>query len=346
MRTSKQIGERARLVVVLLVTGLLGACQSDDAVREFKAAAGKPHDLSIGMHDSEQLHEPIRPLPTKMQLDEAKVALGEQLYHDKRLSGDNTLSCASCHNIAAGGSDNRDTSVGIDGQIGPINSPTVLNSTFSFVQFWDGRADSLQSQAAGPVTNPMEMGANWEDVIRKLKADEQYVSDFNSNYLEGITADTVTNAIAEFERSLVTPSAFDRYLRGDYNAISAQAREGYELFKSNGCVSCHQGINVGGNMFQKFGALIAFSEEKALQAVDDGRMAVTNDPNDKLVFKVPSLRNAARTAPYFHNAAAKTLEDAIRIMASIQLGKTLAEDEVASIKSFIVSLNGEVGGRP
>jgi len=341
MEETKHVGGRNRLAVIALVLLALSGCQSDHAVQEFNTAIGKPHDISSGMHDAELLREPIRPLPLTMDLDLEKVALGEKLYHEKRLSGDNTLSCASCHNISAGGADNRKTSVGINGAIGPINSPTVLNSTFSFVQFWDGRAASLQEQAGGPVTNPSEMGAKWEDVIPKLDADSNYVAAFDANYSDGITPNNVTDAIAEFERSLVTPSAFDRYLRGDHNAISAQAREGYSLFKSNGCVSCHQGINVGGNMFQKFGALIAFSQEKAWQAADDGRMAVTKDPNDKLVFKVPSLRNAARTAPYFHNAAAATLEDAIRVMASIQLGKSLPEEEVASIKEFIVSLNGE-----
>lgn len=323
---------------------LLVACDTGTGDRDFESGLGRPHDLSLGSAADKAIAEPIRPLPLALEHDRGLALLGEKLYHDKRLSGDQSLSCASCHMIDQGGDDNRAASVGIGGAVGPINAPTTLNATFNLAQLWDGRAADLQEQAGGPVNNPMEMGSNWEEVIPRLQADADYVAEFAEHFPDGISADNITFAIAEFERTLVTPSAFDRYLRGDTMAISEQAKHGYQLFKDYGCVSCHQGINVGGNMFQKFGALVSYYEDKAVAEVDKGRMAVTRSAEDRFVFKVPSLRNAARTAPYFHNAAAATLPDAIRIMAHTQLGKALPDADVASIEQFIVSLNGEVIG--
>lgn len=327
---------------LVCILPILAACDVGTGDHAFEKSLGRPHDLTLDSAADNNLNEPIRPLPLTLDIDRDIARLGDKLYHDKRLSGDLTLSCASCHLLNEGGDDNQAVSTGIGGAVGPINSPTTLNATFNFTQFWDGRAEDLQTQAAGPVHNPLEMGSSWEEVIPRLADDKSYVGSFEELYPDGITGENITHAIAEFERSLVTPSAFDQYLRGDTSAISAQAKQGYKLFKEYGCVSCHQGMNVGGNMFQKFGALVSFYEDKAVKEVDAGRMAVTQSSEDKFVFKVPSLRNAARTAPYFHNAAAKTLPDAIRIMGQIQLGKALPEKEIASIEQFIISLNGDV----
>lgn len=329
-------------ILFSLLLPLLLSCTEDTGHIEFAEALGQPHDLNLGRADVVSAQEPIRPLPTTMPVDKAVARLGDLLYHDTRLSGDQTLSCASCHVISQGGDDNRATSVGIGGAIGPINAPTTLNSSFNLAQFWDGRAADLQEQAAGPVHNPMEMGSSWEEVIPRLQAVEDYVHQFDTLYDDGITGENITHAIAEFERSLITPSPFDEFLRGNTNAISAEAQNGYRLFKSYGCVSCHQGINVGGNLFQKFGALISFYEDREVNAVDSGRMNVTQQAEDKFVFKVPSLRNAADTGPYFHNASASTLQDAILIMGQLQLGKTLPQNDINDIEHFIHSLTGTV----
>ena len=334
-RTSKQF-------LCLCLLPALVACETGTGDLAFEKALGRAHDLTLGSKLDSEINEPIRPLPETLDLDIEIARLGDKLYHDKRLSGDLTLNCASCHILSEGGDDNQATSTGIGGAVGPINSPTTLNSTFNLAQFWDGRAADLQEQAAGPVHNPGEMGSSWEQVIPRLEKDSDYVESFGAHYPDGITGENITHAIAEFERSLVTPSPFDDFLRGKDSAISASAKEGYQLFKQYGCVSCHQGMNVGGNMFQKFGALISFYEDKSVEQVDAGRMAVTKLEDDKFVFKVPSLRNAALTAPYFHNASAETLPEAIRIMGQIQLGKVLPEEHVASIEQFIISLNGEV----
>lgn len=195
-----------------------------------------------------------QPLPQKIQLNPNKVALGQKLFHDVRLSSDNTISCASCHSLSTGGVDNRKLSIGIKGGVGSVNSPTVLNSGFNFVQFWDGRAATLEDQVDGPIHHPKEMGSNWKQIITKLQADQSYDTAFKNTYKDGINSTNIKDAIATFDRSLITPnSRFDKFLRGDANAIDANEKNGYALFQSYGCASCHQGINLGGNMFEKWG---------------------------------------------------------------------------------------------
>lgn len=288
--------------------------------------------------------EPIWPLPLTVNLDLAKVALGEKLFHDPRLSHDNTISCASCHNLMLGGVDGLAKSVGINATLGDINAPTVLNSSLNFVQFWDGRAASLEEQAAGPINNPAEMGSNWQEVLSKLNEDSAFVSKFKESYSEGLSPETITHAIAEFERSLITSNnRFDQFLRGDASAITMLEAEGYQLFKDIGCASCHQGKAVGGNMFEKMGIVRDyFASKRVISKSDLGRFNVTSDPEDKHEFKVPSLRNVALTAPYFHDASASTLETAVVMMARFQLGRDLTQIEMEKIVAFLKTLSGEL----
>lgn len=292
-------------------------------------------------------NEPIKPLALPENLDQKKVALGKLLFLDVRLSKDNTLSCASCHGLDKGGTDLTDVSTGVGGVKGPINSPTVFNSGNNIVQFWDGRAGTLEEQAAGPVHNPKEMASNWEEVLQKISGDENYKNQFVEIYPDGMTGKNIANAIAEFELSLVTvDSRFDHYLKGDASALNALEIQGYNYFKDYGCVACHNGANVGGNSFQKFGLVKDYFATKAnVTEADNGRFNVTQDPNDKNKFKVPSLRLAALTPPYFHDASAKTLEEAVRVMGRYQLGIEFADEEVKAIVAFLKTLPGKYDGK-
>lgn len=288
--------------------------------------------------------EPIRPLHAPAGLSLEKIALGLQLFHDVRLSKNNTISCASCHNVKEGGDDGLPTSVGIQGKVGGLNAPTVLNSSLLLAQFWDGRVKDLHKQVEGPIHNPVEMGSSWEEVIAKLKDDSAFTARFTKSYPQGLSAESISDAIATYESALVTiNSPFDRYLMGDNSALSDEALEGYKLFKAIGCVSCHQGQAVGGNMFQKFGVMGKFEDHfDSSNEVNHGRINATKRSVDLHRFKVPSLRTAQRTAPYFHNGCARTLEDAIRVMAEFQLGESLDDREVGQIKAFLISLDGEI----
>lgn len=294
------------------------------------------------------IQEPIQPIPQSIEQDRRKVELGNRLFHDPRLSHDNTISCAYCHDLRKGGTDQRVHSVGIGGQTGDVNAPTVFNSGFNFKQFWDGRADTLKDQIDGPVHNPKEMGSNWPEIIGKLKQDPGYVAAFTSLYPDGIQGNSIKDALAAFERSLITPdSPFDKFLRGDPTALTEEEKAGYRLFKEYGCVACHQGVSVGGNMFQKFGVMADYFADRRRQTkADVGRYNVTGQEQDRNKFKVPSLRNVARTAPYFHDGSAETLEDAVRIMAKYQLGRPLSAREVELIVKFLKTLTGEYNGKP
>ncbi len=327
-------------IPTLLFVFFLAACQSETQFEKFTQSLGAPHDYIVESDQPELLNEPIRPLPKTLKLNQQKVSLGAKLFHDVRLSSDNSISCASCHNLSNGGDDDSFVATGVGGVKGPINSPTVLNSGFNFLQFWNGRAANLKEQAAGPVHNPIEMASNWEEVIGKIGDDLEYVNAFKEIYDDSMSGDYITDSIAEFERSLLTFSPFDKYLRGDKSAVSQQAQHGYGLFKKYGCVSCHQGVGVGGNLFQRFGALVSYYQDKEVKDVDYGRAEVTKNSEDMHVFKVPSLRNVARTAPYFHNGSADKLEDAIQTMAQLQLGRTIPAQDIASIKAFLESLSG------
>lgn len=287
--------------------------------------------------------EPVAMLP-EVQTNAQKVALGRRLFHDTRLSGDNTLSCASCHSLDTGGAEHRRVSTGIRGQQGPINAPTVLNSALNFVQFWDGRAADLVAQAAGPVTNPLEMGAQWPEVITRLRADSTYGAEFTAaGFSDGVTQANITAAIAEYERSLRTPSRFDRYLAGDDDALTGAEQRGYETFKSVGCVTCHMGAGIGGTTYQQMGARRNYFTDRGTPTdADNGRFNVTHQESDRHFFKVPLLRNAELTAPYFHDGSRETLEDAVRAMGMYQLGLELTSTQVEEIVAWIKSLTGEI----
>ena len=301
---------------------------------------------------AESPSEPIRPLPRVVEVDAAKAALGERLFHDRRLSTDNTVSCASCHDLRRGGVDRLPRSIGIQGREGAVNAPTVFNSRVNFRQFWDGRAADLLEQAGGPVHNPKEMGSNWSEVIAKLNGDARFRRDFLGVYPQGIDAETLSDAIAAFEGSLITPDApFDRWLRGEEQALSAEAREGYRLFKGYGCTACHQGMGVGGNMYQKFGLFGDYFSDRGADhgGADDadmGRYNVTGREEDRHYFKVPSLRNVALTPPYFHDGSTLTLDEAVVIMGRYQLGRELPSRDVERIVAFLHSLTGTFRGEP
>ncbi len=289
--------------------------------------------------------EPITPIPNQVKVDNNKVSLGKKLFFDTRLSFDNSISCASCHDLKSGfGADGKQFSDGVKGHKGTRNSPTVFNASLNFKQFWDGRANDLAAQARMPVTNPLEMGmASWSEVIEKLNQDPHYPDEFMATFGSGINEDNIVSAIAEYEKTLITPnSPFDQFLLGNESAITEQQKKGYELFKAYGCVSCHQGKNVGGNMFQKFGVLKDINLQTGSLNEDLGRYEVTKNEWDKRVFKVPSLRLAVKTPPYFHNGSVKTIEEAVDIMIEFQLGRSVPETDRTAIISFLESLVGEI----
>lgn len=282
------------------------------------------------------------PLPQSIEFHKKKVNLGKKLFLDNRLSKDNTISCASCHSLENYGVDSLKTSFGINAQVGSINAPTVYNSRYNFVQFWDGRAKNLHEQAKGPIVNPIEMGSSFDEVISKLSKDDSYKLAFSEIYGDGITIENIANAISEFEKTLLTPdSKFDKFLRKEIN-LSKEEAKGFDLFKSKGCIACHNGINIGGNLFQKIGIFGKFEKDEDVQTHDLGRFNVTKKESDKFYFKVPSLRNVAKTAPYFHDGSIKTLEEAVKKMAYHQLGRDLKKDEVYKIVKFLETLTGEI----
>lgn len=296
---------------------------------------------------SAAINEPIQPIPLGLDLNENKIKLGEKLFHDTKLSGNNTISCASCHNLQTGGTDRLPRSLGINGAVGDRNSPTVFNSGFNFKQFWDGRSESLIAQIDGPIENPREMGSSWPEVIGKLQRESDYVYMFDKLYSDGIKKENTRDAIATFVRSLYTPnSRFDKFLLGDESAITEEEKEGYRRFKAYGCVSCHQGMNVGGNLFQTMGIMADYFGDRSDQIVEDpGRFNVTGDEGDRHLFKVPSLRNIALTAPYFHDGSVPTLEGAVAIMAKYQLGRQLSSGDIDVIIKFLHTLTGEYQGQ-
>ncbi len=300
--------------------------------------------LAFSEHVRLHNKQAITAIPEVTGLDLKKVELGRRLFHDENLSGDGTISCASCHALDTAGVDGLPVSIGIKGQKGKRNAPTVLNSSLQFRQFWDGRVATLEEQISSPLRNPVEMATNWQDVILYLKAEPEYRKEFKTIFHSVPNKTHVVNAIAEFERSLLTPNgAFDRFLKGDKTAINEQAQRGYQLFKSYGCIACHQGVAVGGNLYEKLGIVQAYyPENNKLEETDFGRYHLTADEEDRYEFKVPSLRNVARTAPYLHDGSIKTLEEVISIMGHYQIGRTISKTDIKAIKSFLQTLNGEV----
>ncbi len=279
------------------------------------------------------------PAPKDNPTTPEKVELGKKLYYDPRLSLSGVISCNTCHNLATFGVDGVETALGHEFKTGGRNSPTVLNAGFHIAQFWDGRAKTLEDQAKGPILAHVEMAMpNPEFVVLKLKTIPGYVKEFKKVFggNDPITYDNIAKAIAAFERTLVTPSRFDKFLKGDTNALTKKEKEGLRLFIDKGCASCHNGVAVGGQMFAKFGIV------KPYPTPDMGKYKVTKKEEDKYVFKVPSLRNIAMTYPYFHDGSVWDLKEAVRIMGETQLGIKLSHDEIDKIVAFLKSLTGEV----
>ncbi|MDO9598730.1 MAG: cytochrome-c peroxidase [Azoarcus sp.] len=283
--------------------------------------------------------EPIQPLEAAKVTNPGKVELGKKLFFDPRLSRSGFISCNSCHNLSMGGSDNLKTSIGHNWQEGPINSPTVLNSSLAVAQFWDGRAATLKEQAGGPIANPGEMAFTHDLAIDVLQSIPGYVAEFKSVFGSSrVDIDKVTSAIAAFEETLVTPnSAFDAWLKGDDKALNTRELAGYKLFKDSGCVACHNGPAVGGTSFQKMGVV----EPYKTASTAEGRAGVTGKDEDRFNFKVPTLRNVELTYPYFHDGAAQTLEEAVEIMGRLQLGRKYSQEEVGDIVAFLKTLTGD-----
>ncbi|CCG17653.1 Di-haem cytochrome c peroxidase [Taylorella equigenitalis 14/56] len=284
-------------------------------------------------------NELIEPIKAAKVENQAEVDLGAKLYFDPRLSRSGFISCNSCHNLSMGGTDNLQTSIGDKWQQGPINAPTVLNSTLNFVQFWDGRAKDLKEQAGGPIANPGEMAFTHDLAVGLLNSIPQYVEEFKKVYgKEKIDIDQVTKAIATFEDTLVTPnSRFDQWLSGKEDAITDQELQGYLTFRDAGCVACHNGAAVGGSTFQKMGVVDVYVTDNA----SAGRAGVTGQDIDRMMFKVPTLRNVELTYPYFHDGAANTLKQAVETMGRLQLGKKFTDEENANIVAFLKTLTGD-----
>jgi cytochrome c peroxidase len=283
--------------------------------------------------------EPISPIEPVQEINLAKVELGKKLYFDPRLSKSGFISCNSCHNLSMGGTDNLKTSIGHNWQQGPINSPTVLNSSMNVAQFWDGRAADLKEQAGGPIANPGEMAFTHTLAISVLESIPEYVTEFTRVFgPDCINIDQVTEAIAEFEKTLVTPNGrFDQWLLGDKDVITSQELAGYELFKTSGCVACHMGPAIGGTSFQKMGLVAPYETKNPAE----GLAGVTGEDADRFKFKVPTLRNVEMTYPYFHDGEAATLEQAVDVMGRLQLARKFEKAEIDEIVAFLKTLTGE-----
>ncbi len=291
----------------------------------------------------------ISPIPIPKITNPEEIELGRILFHEVRLSKGDQLSCASCHSLSRfGGGDGQKVSIGINGRSGKINSPSIFNVSLNFRQFWNGRAANLLEQIDDPISNPLEMGSSWEQVIAKLTQDSFYRSYFKKIYADGLTIKNIKQAIIQFEASLLTPdSRFDQYLRGNQNALSKDEMEGYDLYRQYGCISCHQGVGMGGNMYQKFVEPRHENVSKQnLSEADLGRFILTKNKNDRFVFKVPSLRNIAMTAPYFHDASAQNLSEVVSRKILYYTAGILNTNDVEKIVLFLETLTGKYNGKP
>lgn len=280
-------------------------------------------------------------------VEAAKAALGERLFFEPKLSRDGTFTCASCHAFDAGGADRQPRPDGLDGRPLPFNSPTIFNAALNFRLNWRGNFRTLEAQNEAVLLDPRLMGVNWPNLLARLNADAEIRRAFTEVYGGLPDRARVLDALAAFQQTLVTPNArFDRYLRGERGAISPDEQEGYRLFKAYGCTACHQGANVGGNLFQQFGIFAdPFAEAAAPSEADLGRFTVTGEESDRHVFRVPSLRNVAITAPYFHDGRTSSLAEAVEIMAQSQLGRAMPSEDIESIVKFLATLTGEFRGR-
>jgi cytochrome c peroxidase len=329
----------SRLLVAVIAASLAGAlaCQPSAAPPAPESASSPP------LND-----EPLQPLPPPVAVDARRAALGEKMFHDVSLSSDASVSCATCHPLDRAATDGLAHSRGAEGKESPLNTPTLFNVIYNFRFNWNGAYATLEDEFDAPIARTM--GMTWAKVEQTLRADPAMRDAFAAAYADGVTTLNAKNALASFVKTLITPNArFDAYLRGDTDALSANERQGYELFKELGCASCHQGANVGGNLFQRVGVMRDYFRDRGgpqpTQA-ELGRFNVTGDPSDRHVFRVPSLRNVAATPPYFHDGSAATLEQAVATMGRVQLGRALTPDQVARVAAFLRTLTGEYKGRP
>jgi len=299
---------------------------------------------NLFVYGAEKFREPITPVIPFNNLNKDKVSLGKKLFHDPKLSSDGTVSCAKCHNLETNGVDLLPVSFGINGEKGNRNSPTIINAALQYRFFWDGRAKTAEEQITDPIENPIEMGSSWQHILLYLGSNNEYISSFNQVYGVNPDRNLVIDAIAEFQKSLISyNSPFDQYLKGDENAISPEAKEGYALFKSYGCSQCHQGMNVGGNMFEKIGVIRPYyGKDNPAKLTDLGRYNLTGNKEDMYEFRVPSLRLVVKTPPYFHDGSISTLNEAIQLMGKHQLGRDIKDDHVNKIIQFLATLEGQL----
>jgi len=319
------------------------------------AASAVVADSNASPEDQELLKRAqgiFKPLPSAEEMQklrpftEEQVKLGHQLWYEPRLSKGNTVSCNSCHNLASAGVDNMPTSQGHKGQFGGRNSPTALNAALLGMQFWDGRAADVEEQAGGPLVNPVEMANDSQEAAAaKIAKIPEYQELFKTAFPEdgAVSFKNITTALGAFERTLLTPTRWDEYLKGNVSALSEQERKGVRAFMDNGCIACHSGVNLGGNSFQKFGLVKGpywkFIEDPKR---DKGRADVTKKTEDEFFFRVPGLRNVAKTYPYFHNGSVWELDKAVNIMGMAQLGKELSKEDTDNIVAFLNTLSGSV----
>lgn len=340
------------LPLAVLTGTFLQSCEDHSALHEqnHEAALLAEHMRYDGQVEAKakKIFKPIGEVAENPDnpITEQKVKLGKILYFDKRLSKDGNISCNSCHNLKTGGVDNLPTSPGDDGTLGDRNSPTVLNAAFHTSQFWDGRAKDVEEQAGMPITNPVEMAIPSKDfLVDRLSGIDMYKQLFAEAFPSAskpLTYDNIQNAIGAFERTLVTPSRFDEYLKGESQALTIAEKRGLKTFMDAGCITCHTGATLGGNMFQKFGLYKDYWDYTLSEHIDEGRFKETKKEADRFIFKVPSLRNIHVTAPYFHDGSVAALEEAVKIMGEVNLNKRLTEEEVSDIMTFLDALTGEL----
>jgi cytochrome c peroxidase len=331
------------LFLGLLAVSSQAQQQPDEAFEAFLQARGEASWIGAGA-DHPLANTANRPIPAKATFpaDPAKQALGFQLFHDARLSSNGMISCSSCHFGMMAGADGQRLSLGVGGLIGTRNSPTVFNSAFNFRQFWDGRAFDLDSQALGPISNPVEMAHDLEAIIGQLSATPHYADQFNAIYPDGVTAANLGNALAQHSRDMTQDdSRFNQHLTTGAATLSEQELRGWQRFNDVGCASCHNGINLGGNSYQKLSNVGPATTAGMSASLDTGLFARTGRVHDIQVFKVPSLNNVALTAPYFHDGSVPTLELAVRSMGQLNAGRTLNDSDVEDIVSFLETLNSE-----
>lgn len=337
-----------RICIVFILSILLISCSGEKKPKFTGKKPPKKDPFAALYSQATKMFNPLPPeaVSEENPITDEKVLLGKMLYFDNRLSLNNTQSCNTCHNLDTYGVDNMPVSQGNNGGFGDRNSPTTLNAALHFTQFWDGREPHVEAQAGGPILNPVEMEMPDEkSVIERLKAIAEYQDLFSKAFPESnspITYNNLKNAIGAFERRLMTPSRFDDYLNGDPNTLSIKEKQGLKKFLELGCGTCHAGALLGGDQFQKFGVHQNYWELTNSKEIDLGRFKVTNKEDDKYVFKVPSLRNIEKTAPYFHDGSIEKLEEAVKIMAISQLNKKISDSEAKQIVAFLNTLTGEV----